>query len=73
MSAADDYYLWCDHRAFKEVQEITARAHAAGLEAIDWCGGVYSHEWDLPSCCIGCGTSLKRSAQSSLPRSNIAT
>src|SRR5664279_4116303 len=41
----DDYYLWCDHRAKKEAQEITAAAHNAGLEAIDWCGGVYSHEW----------------------------
>ncbi|WP_263356458.1 ribulokinase [Acidicapsa ligni] len=41
----DDYYLWCDHRAKAEAEEITARAHAAGLEAIDWCGGVYSHEW----------------------------
>jgi L-ribulokinase len=41
----DEYYLWCDHRAKHEAEEITARAHAAGLEAIDWCGGVYSHEW----------------------------
>jgi L-ribulokinase len=41
----DDYYLWCDHRAKSEAEEITVRAHAAGLEAIDWCGGVYSHEW----------------------------
>ena len=41
----DDYYLWCDHRAKSEAEEITARAHAASLEAIDWCGGVYSHEW----------------------------
>ncbi len=41
----DDYYLWCDHRAKSEAEEITTRAHAAGLEAIDWCGGVYSHEW----------------------------
>jgi L-ribulokinase len=41
----DDYYLWCDHRAKAEAEEITSRAHAAGLEAIDWCGGVYSHEW----------------------------
>jgi L-ribulokinase len=40
-----DYYLWCDHRAKSEAEEITAKAHAAGLEAIDWCGGVYSHEW----------------------------
>jgi len=41
----DDYYLWCDHRAHAEAEEITAKAHALGLEAIDWCGGVYSHEW----------------------------
>jgi L-ribulokinase len=41
----DDYYLWCDHRAKSEAEEITVKAHATGLEAIDWCGGVYSHEW----------------------------
>ena len=41
----DDYYLWCDHRAHAEAEEITAKAHASGLEAIQWCGGVYSHEW----------------------------
>jgi len=41
----DEYYLWCDHRAKAEAEEITAKAHASGLEAIDWCGGVYSHEW----------------------------
>ncbi|MDT7813241.1 MAG: L-ribulokinase [Acidobacteriaceae bacterium] len=41
----DDYYLWCDHRAWHEAQEITTAAHAQGLEAIDWCGGVYSSEW----------------------------
>ena len=41
----DEYYLWCDHRAKVEAEEITAKAHAQRLEAIDWCGGVYSHEW----------------------------
>jgi L-ribulokinase len=41
----DDYYLWCDHRAWQEAQEITAAAHAQDLEAIEWCGGVYSSEW----------------------------
>ena len=41
----DEYLLWCDHRAHREAQEITALAHAEGLEAIEWCGGVYSHEW----------------------------
>jgi L-ribulokinase len=41
----DDYYLWCDHRAWREAQEITASAHAQKLEAIEWCGGTYSSEW----------------------------
>ncbi|MBS1813926.1 MAG: ribulokinase [Acidobacteria bacterium] len=41
----DDYYLWCDHRAHREAQEITRTAHQMGVEAIQWCGGVYSHEW----------------------------
>jgi len=45
MQPLDDYYLWCDHRAKSEAQEITELAHRKGLEAIDWCGGVYSHEW----------------------------
>jgi L-ribulokinase len=40
-----EYYLWCDHRAHHEAAEITALAHAEKLEAIEWCGGVYSHEW----------------------------
>jgi L-ribulokinase len=41
----DDYYLWCDHRAKNEAAEITSAARAADLEAIRWCGGVYSSEW----------------------------
>lgn len=41
----DEYYLWCDHRAFAEADEITQKAHAQGFEGIEWCGGVYSHEW----------------------------
>jgi L-ribulokinase len=40
-----DYYLWCDHRAWKEAAEITAAARSAKLPAIDWCGGTYSSEW----------------------------
>ena len=40
-----DYYLWCDHRAWKEAARITEVARATGLEAIEWCGGVYSSEW----------------------------
>jgi len=40
-----EYYLWCDHRAKGEAAEITEVAHTEGLEAIQWCGGVYSSEW----------------------------
>ena len=45
MNPIDDYYLWCDHRAKSEAAEITEKAHSEGLEAIKWCGGVYSSEW----------------------------
>jgi len=41
----DEYYLWCDHRAKHEAAEITEAAHREGLEAINWCGGIYSSEW----------------------------
>jgi len=40
-----EHYLWCDHRAKGEAAEITTAAHREGLEAINWCGGVYSSEW----------------------------
>ncbi len=41
----DDYYLWCDHRAKQEAAQITELARREKLEAIEWCGGVYSSEW----------------------------
>jgi L-ribulokinase len=41
----DDYYLWCDHRAWREAALITETAHRLGLQNIDWCGGTYSSEW----------------------------
>jgi L-ribulokinase len=41
----DDYYLWCDHRGWREAALITETAHRMGIPAIDWCGGVYSSEW----------------------------
>jgi L-ribulokinase len=40
-----EYYLWCDHRAKGEAAEITEAAHKEKLEAIEWCGGIYSSEW----------------------------
>ena len=45
MVPLDDYYLWCDHRSWREAAEITSKAHEYGLQAIEWCGGVYSSEW----------------------------
>jgi L-ribulokinase len=45
MQPLGEYYLWCDHRAKGEAAEITEAAHREGLEAINWCGGVYSSEW----------------------------
>ena len=45
MQPLDEYMLWCDHRAHKEARQITELARAESLEAIEWCGGVYSHEW----------------------------
>jgi L-ribulokinase len=45
LTPLDDYYLWCDHRAWKEAAQITSAANSAKLEAINWCGGTYSSEW----------------------------
>jgi L-ribulokinase len=41
----DEYYLWCDHRSWREGALITETAHRQKLKAIDWCGGTYSSEW----------------------------
>ena len=45
MQPLGEYYLWCDHRAKGEAAEITDAARRENLEAIKWCGGVYSSEW----------------------------
>ena len=45
MRPLGEYYLWCDHRAKGEAAEITETAHREKLDAIEWCGGVYSSEW----------------------------
>ncbi len=45
MQPLDEYYLWCDHRAWREAGEITRKAREFGLEALEWSGGVYSSEW----------------------------
>jgi L-ribulokinase len=45
LNPLSEYYLWCDHRSWREAAQITESAHRAKLEVIDWCGGVYSSEW----------------------------
>jgi L-ribulokinase len=40
-----EFYLWCDHRAWREAAAITQAARDQNLEAIRWCGGIYSSEW----------------------------
>jgi L-ribulokinase len=41
----DDFYLWCDHRGWREAAAITTAAKATNLEALRWCGGTYSAEF----------------------------
>ncbi len=43
----DDYYLWCDHRSWREAERITQAARANELEALKWCGDTYSCEFAL--------------------------
>jgi len=43
----DDYYLWCDHRSWREAAEITQAARRSRLPALEWCGGSYSSEFAL--------------------------
>jgi L-ribulokinase len=41
----DDFYLWCDHRGWREAAEITKTAKERNLEGLKWCGGTYSAEF----------------------------
>src|SRR5580704_8496246 len=36
----NEYYLWCDHRAWREAALITETAHRKKLQVIDWCGRI---------------------------------
>src|SRR4026209_797794 len=68
----DDYCLWCDHRAWQEAAEITATARAANLDAIEWCGGIYSSEWGFAKL-LHWLRKIRRSASVCRPLSNTAT
>lgn len=41
----DDYYLWCDHRAWLEADHINEAARERQLAALDWSGGMYLSEF----------------------------
>jgi len=43
----DDYYLWCDHRAWREAEEITRIARETSQKALAWSGGTYLSEFGL--------------------------
>jgi L-ribulokinase len=47
LAPLDEYYLWCDHRAWREAAQITEAAHAAGLDVIHWCGETCQAEFGL--------------------------
>ena len=68
-----EYYLWADHRASGEAAEITAAAHAAGFEGIDFCGGVYSSEWGWSKLLHWLRHNPGAAPPTSSPRSNTAT
>ena len=68
-----EYYLWCDHRAKGEAAEITAAAHREGLEAIHWCGGVYSSEWGFSKLLHWLRHNPDQSVRNSSPPSSTAT
>src|SRR5258708_19233954 len=40
----DEYYLWCDHRSWREAALITETAHRQKLQAIHCCGGTHPTE-----------------------------
>ena len=45
LTPLNEYYLWCDHRSWREAALITKTAQEKKLQVIDWCGGTYSSEW----------------------------
>src|SRR5215469_10721893 len=51
-----EYYLWCDHRAKHEAEEITQAAHRESLEPSSGAAAFTPRNGDSRSCCTGCGT-----------------
>ena len=57
LNPLDDYYLWCDHRAWSEAAEITAgRARPASSPPSIGAAASTPPNGAGPSCCTGCAT-----------------
>ena len=56
----DEYYLWCDHRAKSEAEEITRLAHRGrALRPSNGAAASIRTNGASPSCCTGCATTRK--------------
>jgi len=57
----DDYYLWCDHRAWREAAQITEVARRTRRwRRLIGAAALYSLNGDLRSCCTGCGNNPEK-------------
>ncbi len=60
----DDYYLWCDHRAKGEAQEITeTRPRSSIWKRSNGAAASTPTSGDSPSCCTGCATIPEKRGQ----------
>jgi L-ribulokinase len=68
----DDYYLWCDHRAWREAQEITPLHMSKSWRPSIGAGVSIPPSGASQNSCTGCDT-IRRNALPWSPRSRIAT
>ena len=72
LNPLDDYYLWCDHRSWKEAGEITSAARAGIWKRSTGAAVSILPNGVSPSSCTGCAT-IPKSATVLRRRSSIAT
>ena len=60
----DDYYLWCDHRAYAEARgDHAERRTSEASKASNGAEACIRTSGDSRSCCTGCGTILRSAAK----------